>query len=348
MSMGSHFQLLARYARALLMLSFLAAAGCSVNPIYKTTGQVMTGYAWSESTPYTFEMNDADMSCNMGSAFRPFVFSFSRVTDAPYRVGSLMLLLSANCSEAKAWQAQLRSMRDEQKGDVKGAQDARTEYRRWEAVTAERRLKSFQEAMKAYNYDPANAKQKCPYLATDNDELTFLLSLLTGTQAVLNDSASGHQAGVPQDIAAQAQKAAACLNNQKWAGLPDAIRASVWVLIPSTKPQDAGDPWKVLAHSAQLGDEKGMRAAGAVEAVIAENVGREDIMKQAIRQFAQAGQHMQVWKKYQLLDAVSKKVVMAVSDRYWTKHYGRRTPENMFGKFKPSEPDTKAADDSLL
>lgn len=337
-----------RAARLCLLLSFLAAAGCSVNPLYKTTGQIMTGFAWDESTPYTFTLDDPDMACSLGSAFDPFVYSFKTVTDTPYKTGSLMMLLAANCTEAHAWQAQLRSMRDEQKGDVKGAQDARTEYRRWEALTAKRRLESYREAMKAYDYDPSDPNQSCPYFDTDADELTFLVGLLTGTQAVMNDSASGHQAGVPQDIAAHAERAARCLSNVKWAGLPDAIRASIWLLIPSTEPQGAGSPWKVLAHCAKLGDEKGMRAAGAVEAVIAENVGRDDIMKKAIKQFAEAGKHMRVWKKYRLLDAVSKQVVMAVSDRYWTKHYGRRTPENMFGKFKPSTPDTSDADDSLL
>lgn len=348
MSMGSQFRITTRLARSLLLLLFLAATGCSVNPLYKTTGQVMTGYAWSESVAYTFEMSDTNMACQTGTALRPFVYSFSRVTDAPLKTGSLLLLLSANCSEQEAWNAQLRSMRDEQKGDVKGAQDARTEYQRWEGITAKRRLKSFREAMKAYDYHPSDAKAKCPYLETPNDQLTFLLGLLTGTQAVLNDSASGHQAQVPQDIAAQAEQAASCLDNKTWAGLPDAIRASVWLLIPSTKPQGAGNPWQVLAHSARLGDKMGMRAAGAIEAVIAENVGNDKVMKQAIRNFAQAGKTMKVWKKYRLVDATSKKTIMAVSDRYWTKHYGRRTPQNMFGKLKPQAADTKAADDNLL
>ena len=337
-----------RSARLFLLLSFIATAGCSVNPLYVTTGQIMTGYAWSESTPYTFTLDDPDMACTLGTAFDPFVYSFKRVTATPNKTGSLMLLLSANCSEEHAWQAQLRSMRDAQKGDVKGAQDARTEYQRWEAVTARRRFQSYREAMKAYDYDPSNPDQDCPDFDTDNDELTFLLGLLTGTQAVMNDSASGDQVNVPRDIAPHAERAARCLSNVKWAGLPDAIRASVWLLIPSSRPQGARDPWKVLAHCAALGDRKGMRAAGAVEAVIAENMGRDDIVAKAIKDFAQAGKTMTVWKKYQLVDATAKHVVMAVSDRYWTQHFGQRTPQNMFGKLKPNRMDKSDAADDLL
>jgi len=338
----------ARIARLFLLLSFLAAAGCSVNPLYKTTGQVMTGYAWSESTPYTFTLDDPDMACTLGSAFDPFVYSFKRVTDTPYKTGALMLLLSANCSEEKAWQAQLRSMRDARNGNVKGAQDARTEYRRWEAVTARRRLESYREAMKAYNYDATDPDQGCPYFDSDNDEVTFMMGLLTGTQAVMNDSASGVQVNVPRDIAPHAERAARCLSNVKWGGLPDAIRASVWLLLPDSKPKGAGDAWQTLAHCAELGIRKGMRAASAVEIVMAENMGRDDILKKAIQQFAQAGKTMKVWKKYRLVDAVSKEVVMAVSDRYWTQHFGERTPADKFGELKPSSPDTSDTADDLL
>ena len=337
----------ARCMRALFLLSFLAAAGCSFHPIYSTTGMVMTDFAWDESTPYIFTLDDPDMACTLGTSLNPFVYSFSRVTDEPLRTGSLLMLLSGNCSEEQAWEAQLRSLRAEQQGNVKEAQDARTEAKRLYGLTAQRRLVSYQRAMQAYDYDPNDPDQGCPYFDSDQDELAFLLGNLTGLQAVMNDAASGVQAGVPRDIAAHAEKAARCLSNRKWAGLPDAIRAAVWLLIPDTKPAGSKGPWETLAEGRRLGIEKGMRAANALEIVVAENMGREDVLAASLQAFADSEAKFKVWKDYQLVDKVARNTALAVSDRYWTQHYGERTPALKFGQLKKTSDQPKGLGDLL-
>lgn len=334
--------------RAALCLALLFSAGCAVNPIYSTTGKVMTGYAENYNTPYVLSLADPDMSCSMGTALDPLVYSFKTVTDTPYKTGSLLMLLSANCAEEQAWNANLRSLRAERAGNVSEAEDARTESKRWQAITARRRLESFHEAMKAYDYDYTNPNVECPDLDTDQDELTFMLGLLTGLQSIMNDSASGVMVNVPRDIAPEAERAARCLSNKKWAGLPDSIRAAVWLLIPATKPSDSPDPWVVLKNDSALGAQKGMRAAGALEVVMAENLGKDKILADAIHRFAAAGKTMKVWKEYQLIDHVARNTVMAVSDRYWTQHYGQRTPALRFGELKKdSGPSDKSLDDLL-
>lgn len=310
-------------------------AGCSANPIYSTTGVVLANYSEDEATPYVMQMSDPQMACALGEGVDPLLYSFKRVTDAPNSTGSLLMLLAGNCMEYRAWDAELRYLRADFRGDVPGAKDAREESKRLYAKTAERRYKSFQRAMAAYEFDPSAEPLECPFLFNDQDELTFLLGLLTGMQAIVNDANSGALAGVPRNIAPQAERAAACIDDEKWGGLPNAIRALVWLLLPDTRPELSPDPWQVLDHSAELGIEKGFRASLALKAVAAETFGRPDKLKEAIAQFADAEATIKVWEDYRLVDEVARGVIQFSSDKYWTKHYGYRTPRSFFGKMSP-------------
>lgn len=337
--------------RILLAFGLLAfLSGCGYNPVYQTTGAVMTGYSESEATPYVMQMSDANMACNLGNSLDPLVYSFGRVTDKPDTTGSLLQLLAANCSEAQAWEEELRYLRANYQGDVPTAKDARNAAKRWHALTAERRLKAFERAMRAYEYDPSDPDAECPFLYADQDELTFLLGLLTGLQAIINDTNSGGAAGVPKDIAPQAERAAQCVDNEKWGGIPDAIRANVWLLLPDTRPTMAPDPWRVLRHSSELGVKAGFRAAMALEVVAAETKGREDIIADVVARFEASEAGFEVHEDYRLVDEVGHSVVLHASDKHWTEEYGYRTPRTYFGQMSPdSAADTEVMDlDSLL
>ncbi|MEP3165983.1 MAG: hypothetical protein ABJO43_13010, partial [Marinobacter sp.] len=203
---------------ALLVLTLLA--GCSANPIYTTTGVVLSSYSEGEATPYVMQMSDPKMACALGEGVDPLLYSFSRVTDAPESTGSLLMLLAGNCSEYRAWEAELDYLRADFAGNVPAAKDAREKAKRLNAETARRRYIAYQRAMAAYDFDPAAEEFECPFLFDDQEELTFLLGLLTGMQAIVNDANSGAIAGVPRNIAPQAERAATCVDNEKWGGLP--------------------------------------------------------------------------------------------------------------------------------
>lgn len=213
--------------KTLTLAAVAALAGCSANPIYTTTGVVLSNYSEGEATPYVLQMSDPKMACALGEGIDPLLYSFSRVTEAPDTTGSLLMLLAGNCAEYKAWEAELAYLRADYQGDVATAKDAREEAKRLNALTAKRRYRSFQRAMAAYEFDPAAEPLECPFLFSEQDELTFLLGLLTGMQAIVNDANSGAMAGVPRNIAPQAERAATCLDNEKWGGTPNAIRALV-------------------------------------------------------------------------------------------------------------------------
>lgn len=321
--------------KALFVAVVALLAGCSANPVYTTTGVVLSSYSEGEATPYVLQMSDAQMACALGEGIDPLLYSFSRVTDAPDTTGSLLMLLAGNCAEYEAWEAELGYLRADYEGNVDAAKDAREMAKRLNARTAKRRYESFQRAMAAYEFDPAAEPLECPFLFTEQDEITFLLGLLTGMQAIVNDANSGAMAGVPRNIAPQAERAATCLDNEKWGGTPNAIRALVWLLLPDTRPALSPDPWQVLEHSRELGVEKGMRVPHALQAVAAETFGRPDKLQEAIASFAEAEGTFDVWDDYRLLDEVAADVVRFSSDKHWTANYGYRTPQAFFGKMSP-------------
>lgn len=334
---------------ALLVLMLLA--GCSANPIYTTTGMVLSNYSEGEATPYVMQMSDPKMACALGEGVDPLLYSFSRVTDAPESTGSLLMLLAANCSEYRAWEAELDYLRADFAGEVPAAKDAREKAKRLNAETAKRRYIAYQRAMAAYDFDPAAEEFECPFLFDDQEELTFLLGLLTGMQAIVNDANSGAMAGVPRNIAPQAERAATCVDNEKWGGLPNAIRGLVWLLLPDTRPSLSPDPWKVLEDSSRLGVAAGIRASMAVEAVAAETFGRPDVLEDVIARFAESENNILVWSEFQLVDEVARDAIRFSSDKHWTANYGYRTPRTHFGRMSPErvgeEPETMDLDDLL-
>lgn len=320
------------WLRGGLLAALTVLAGCSVNPIYSTTGIVLSNYSEGEATPYVLQMEDSHLACSLGEGVDPLLYSFSRVTDAPDSTGSLLMLLAANCSEQRAWEEELRYLRADYQGDVPAAKDAREAMKRLNAEIATRRHEAFLRAMRAYDYDPSLDNPACPDFSTEQDELTFLLGLLTGMQAIVNDANSGAMAGVPRNIAPQAERAAQCLDNRQWAGLPNAVRALVWLLIPDTQPAGAQDPWQVFADSARLGVDHGMRISMALEAVAAETFGRPDVLETVLARFADSESGFQVREDYRLVDSVAGEVVQFISDKHWTANYGYRTPQRYFGR----------------
>lgn len=324
-----------------LLSAVLVLAGCEVNPIYKTTGIVLTNYSQDEATPYVLQMSDTDMACSMGESLDPLVYSFKRVTDTPEKSGALLELLSATCSEKQAWEAELRYLRASYQGEVPRAKDARNVAKRWHKLTAERRLTAFKRAMRAYDYKPGAESPECPELDDVQDELTFIVGVLTGVQAIINDTNSGGAAGVPKSLAPQAERAAQCVDNEKWGGIPNAIRANVWLLLPGARPDRARDPWQVLRESSELSVRAGFRVSMALEVVAAETQGRQDIFEDAIARFAEADDVIELSDKFRLFDAVARNVITFSSDKYWTKKYGHRTPLNQFGRLSPASANTE-------
>ncbi len=272
--------------------------------------------------------DDVALTCSMVESFTPFLLSFSQVTTPPDQLAILFYLMAGNCTEFKAWEEELRYLRAIHAKNSTEAQDARISQQRFLGLAAHRQLLGYHHLAKAFVEPGA----ECPDFASDNDELYWLIGLVNGIQAIMNDIASGGTVEVPLDIAAKVGRGAACLNNEKWWGTPDAIQAAIWMTIPGNRPVDR-DPEHILKQSLQIGWQQGIRIPQVLAAQVYLGQGKIEEVKQIIRNYSGLGKQTSASQTFKSLNDVSRLQIQAISDRLWTEATGRRTPLGRTGSF---------------
>lgn len=308
----------------LLLLFMLSTYG----QVFKYTGNILIGFSKEETVPYVLESNDIDLGCAMSKAFALFILSFSRVTTQPNELAIMLYLLAGNCSEIKAWEEELRYLRAEHSKNVLESQDAKVAQKRFLHEAARRQLAGYNSLVLAI----AEPGGECPVFDSEDAEFYWLIGLLDGLMAMLNDLASGSNANVPLDIASKVARGATCLNNEKWWGLPKAIQVAIWVIIPGKKPADV-DPLKVLDQSMQIGLQQGVRITQVLAAQIYMGLGQTDKVKAIIHRHNEPNTKVPTAPKFRLLEEFTALQLQAISDRLWTKATGKRTPFDAFGTF---------------
>ncbi|MDX1588147.1 MAG: hypothetical protein R3296_04355 [Oleiphilaceae bacterium] len=334
-----------------LTVAFLGLSGCGgFHLIYTPVGQGLSGYARDHATPYVLAMDDVGMACEHGLGVEPLLYSFSRVTHNPDLTGTLLQVLGGICGERDAVEEELRYLRASYHNNISEMQDARSSLQRRYAINAKRRLLAYERSMAAFDFDPTQPElDECPPYRNNQDELTFMLGLLSGLQAVMDDARSGGRAGVSRGLAMQVERAATCLGNKKWGGMPGNLRALVWTLLPDSRPDGIDDPWQFMAENRQLAMDKGVRTAMVLELVMAENLNRTDTMAEVLSVLAESEGNFTVSPDYRLVDSTGMEVARFVSDRLWTRRYGHATPSNRFGRIsKDREPGKEIDTEGLL
>ena len=316
------------YWRRILLILFLQLALSTCSVVYKNTGDILIGFAKGETVPYVLASNDVELGCAMSKAFTPFILSFSRVTTQPNELAIMMYLLAGNCSEFMAWEEELRHLRSVHSKNVPEAEDARIAQKRFLTQAARRHLAGYQSLVIAIA-EPGGA---CPAFDSDNAQLYWLLGLLDGLQAMLNDLASEGIANVPLDIASKVGRGSTCLDNEKWWGLPKAIQAAIWVNIPNDKPADV-DPLNVLDQSMQIGLKQGVRVSQLLAAKVYMGLGNIEQVKSIIRSHKKARANTPSKPEFRLLDELATVQLQAISDHLWTEATGKRTPISGLGTF---------------
>lgn len=315
------------WKKLLLILLFqLTLSTCSV--IHKNTADILISFAENETIPYVLASNDLDLGCSMSKAFTPFILSFSQVTTPPNELAIMLYLLSGSCSEFKAWEEELRYLRAVYSKNVLEAQDARIAQKRFLNQAARRQLAGYNSLIAAI----AEPGGECPVFHSETIELYWLIGLLDGLQAMLNDLATEGSANVPLDIASKVGRGAGCLNNEQWWGLPKAIQAAIWLSIPSNKPTGA-DPLAILDESMKIGLQQGVPIAQVLAAQIQMGLGHTYQVKAIIRRNQEANLQSHTVPAYRLLNEFTTLQLQAISDRLWTEATGKRTPINGLGTF---------------
>jgi len=314
----------------LLGLALLALQGCGM--IYRTTGDVLIMFGRSEMLPYMMAMDDTQMGCAAGEALTPLLLAFERVGSDPDSLAVLVYVTAGTCADSMALEEELRYLRAVRAGSVSEAQDARIAQKRYAALASRRQYEAYRRLVTRYGEMTDN---ECPKLKSDFDELVWMVGLISGVQALLNDGVADASVGVPRDLAAKVERGAACLDNEKWWGVPRGVRASLWGILPMLAPPNV-EPWKELETASQTGFEQGVRLGSAMYAISAYSQGDDRRLRKAIRDFAANDENINL--EYRMLDAMAGTMIESVSDRLWTEATGKRTPLGGLGTFWDDAP----------
>ena len=329
--------------RALLVAAILITmTGCS--SIYRTTGWFAYDYSESYAMPYVMKTDDTDMGCAMSEAMTPMLLSFSELTWSPDRLATTMYMQAGACAEAKANEEGLTYLRAYKAQNIAEAKDARIRQKRLFALAANRQYKGYKHLVSEFG-EPG---ETCPDMDED-EEFFWMLGLVSGLQAVMSDVRGQGEVGVPKDIAMKSVRGSQCLDAKRWWGVPKAMQAAVWTMMPENAPEGV-DPWQELVVASEMGGEAGVRLAQAMEVVVADGSGNQERLRDAIRRHAQSIKTTSPSKDYQMLDTVATQQILAVSDRLWTEATGSRTPIGGLGTFwDDKSPAEEALDiDDLL
>jgi uncharacterized protein YceK len=329
--------------RALLVAAILITmTGCS--SIYRTTGWFAYDYSESYAMPYVMKTDDTDMGCAMSEAMTPMLLSFSELTWSPDRLATTMYMQAGACAEAKANEEGLTYLRAYKAQNIAEAKDARIRQKRLFALAANRQYKGYKHLVSEFG-EPG---ETCPDMDED-EEFFWMLGLVSGLQAVMSDVRGQGEVGVPKDIAMKSVRGSQCLDAKRWWGVPKAMQAAVWTMMPENAPEGV-DPWQELVVASEMGGEAGVRLAQAMEVVVADGSGNQERLRDAIRRHAQSIKTTSPNKDYQMLDTVATQQILAVSDRLWTEATGSRTPIGGLGTFwDDKSPAEEALDiDDLL
>ena len=327
--------LLLRLMTASIIL--LSVSGCST--IYRTTGWFAYDFAETYAFPYMMTTDDTQMSCSMGDSLTPLLMSFSQLTETPNRLAISLYMQAGACAESKANEEELSYIRAYQSHNIAEAKDARIRQKRLFSVAAKRQYKSYQYLVAEFG-EPGEI---CPEL-DDTEQFFWMVGLISGLQSVINDLRGEGNVGVPKDIAMKSVRGSQCLDNKRWWGLPNAMQAAAWTIMPDSKPEGV-DPWKELEKASAIASESGVRLAHAVEVMMANGSGGDSRLRDAIRRHSQSIRNVASNPEYKMLDIISTQQILAVSDRLWTEATGSRTPINGLGTFwDDSAPETEALD----
>lgn len=304
----------------------LSSAGCSV--VYKATSDTLISFTEDEAVPYMLAARDIELSCSMAQSFTPLFLSFSRVTDSPDRLAVLLYLMSGSCVEFKAWEEELRYLRAMHEKRPVEARDARVAQQRYIALAAQRQLQGYQYFIREFG-EPGG---ECPAFSSENDEFFWLVGLVNGILAIMNDVAVGGQAEVPLSIAGKVGRAAGCIDNAQWWGAPDAIKAAIGVILPENSAQDR-PALQMLDAAVETGVKEGIFLAHVLAAQVYLGQGDSVRVKNIIRDYVGIDKKHQGHPEYQILNEVARMQIRAISDKMWTEATGQRTPLNKMGTF---------------
>ena len=314
------------FAVVLLSTTFLLG-GCT-KQIFRMTAGITERFAEDYMLPYMMTTTDLRMSCAMAESMTPIMMTMKQFNPGLEKVTIMSMISASLCSQEVAFEKELEYQRALYTRNNTDAQDARIAMKRHYKTTAERQYAAYQRMVKFYG-EPGG--KECPRLLDDVEQMNYLVGLLSGLQAIYSDT-QATSGLVPRNIAAKVERAAACLDAEKWFGVPLAIRATIWTLLPGALPEGE-DNWARLDEADQMGEQSKVRLAHVFHALAAHSKGDKDRVRAIIKKHAEITKNVASEREFRQLDAMATSQLTALSDLMWTEAKGHRTPVGKFGKF---------------
>lgn len=330
-----------------IVLSFLLIfllGGCKainqflVKPFIKPTGDTVTLLGEAHIAPYLLTTDDLESGCTGAEALTSMVMSLGRITEEPHELAVLLHLAAGGCEEHHAFESELAYLRYIRKQQPDMAQDSLIEQKLHHLKAARRYYIAWKQLIK-YN-DDKEIGDECPELEQEFDQIVWIAGLASGLLALNNDILSGIGIGVPKNIAAQAERGAGCLDNRVWFGVPLALKAAIWSLLPGALP-DGENAWERLEQADIMGEKARVRLPHVFHIIAAYSKGDMERVRTVIKRHAEQIEKYKSNEQYRLLDVTATDVITRISDKMWTEAMGHRTPVGGLGTFW----DENAADD---
>lgn len=301
------------------------------------------------AAPRMMAAGDLGGACASGEALGGTLEGFAKGKNPVAKAMVSVAQSSAMCVDEPVWEADLAYKAALFAGNVPAAKDALAVSQRKHAVAAERSYAVWKWLVQAYGVP--GPEGECPKFRAAHDhmdELNYLLGLSSGVTAVLHDNASGGVVGVPLDIPAAVVRASACIDDDRWWGVPKAMAASVMALQPDA-PGVTQDPWLTMDQSFAKATAANVRLVSAFRTQTAAALDRSDTVRRSIREHAAALAAAPADPAWLLLDRYATAIVQQESDRIWVELVGHRTPQGALGTF-PDEvvEDEIQLDDDIL
>jgi len=327
---------------SLLFTTFLG--GCKainqflVKPMIKPTGDAVTLLAEAHVVPQLLMSDDMAAGCTGAEALGSMVSAIGRITEEPWELEVLLGLGGGGCEEGRAFDQELAYLRFIRAQQPDMAQDALIAQKSHHVKAAKRYYKGW-EALIEFN-GGKEIGGECPDLEQEFDQIVWLAGLVNGLQALNHDILSGIGTGVPKNIAAQAERGVGCLDNKTWFGVPLALKAAVWSLLPGALPEGE-NAWERLEQADAIGEQAHVRLAHVFHIISAYSKGDMERVRTVIKRHAAQIEEHKSNAQYRLFDAAATEAITRVSDRMWSEAVGHRTPMGQLGSFW----DENAADD---
>jgi len=302
---------------------------------------VLSTYAVEHMAPYVLSSEDMYMACEDGRSIGNLLMSFERVTDSPDKAAIMALASAGMCGEFASYEAEIAHVRHLNAGRVGDATDARILQQRLSARAAARFARAYQRLVDAYG-EPG---ESCPELG-ESDEVLYLLGLSGGMLGVLFDRAANGVVGVDMGIPAKVLRATECLDDERWYGIPGALKGALYTNIPGSAPEGV-DPWKLLDDAAAKGEQTGVRLARALQLKAAIGAGKTEKNREYIASHFVSLKNTPSPSRGRLLDLYATTMIQHFSDLIWVEDTGHRTPIGQSGTFW-SEPEVEDDDDDDL